>query len=103
MMESFELVSKRDRKIYKEGLFPSKWSGSATAISLPKDFSHNTKNLAMIFGGDILSKSIERTTSPPLFYHVFSLKASGYHLIVGTTLALLGIAYPPPPQNKTVL
>src|SRR5437660_2442974 len=65
-MEGFGLVSKRGRRIYKEGLFPSEWSGSATAISLPKDFSHNTKNLAMIFGGDILSMLIEWTTSPPL-------------------------------------
>src|SRR5437588_3978956 len=46
---------------------PRSGSGSATAISLPKDFSHKTKNLAMIFGGDILSMLIERTTSPPLF------------------------------------
>src|SRR5437588_3779608 len=43
------------------------FSGSVTAISLSKDFSHNTKNLAMIFGGDFLSKLIERITSPPLF------------------------------------
>src|SRR5437588_10639959 len=39
----------------------------------------------------------------PTFYHAFSSKDSVYHLIVGTSLALLGIACPPPPQNKTVL
>src|SRR5437588_8270016 len=39
----------------------------------------------------------------PTFYHAFSLKSSGYHLIVDTSLALLGVACPPPPQNKTVL
>ena len=37
-MEGFGLVSKRGRRIYKDGLFPSKWSRFATTNYLTKDF-----------------------------------------------------------------
>src|SRR5437588_471565 len=37
-MEGFGSVSKRGRRIYKDGLFPSKWSRFATTNYLAKDF-----------------------------------------------------------------